>query len=381
MFRPVHSTADVRQAAAAQRRQLLRVLLDGRTAGGWLPRSLKPEEKPQERGLDTVDVWTSSQAIWAVLHMPDASNDEVRPFLPGLEAPFAEHVAIEANGVKYGWRPRPGWPNTIALPALETASALARALGRPGLLSDAERRRVEAHFAYTQEVLKVYRPLETGGWNVFPNQLDLAIHEPYTTTIALMALLEARAAGLPWEGSRERRDALLKATAQWLIAHYDADANPPGWHGIDQSAYDILDGLTLQLYAVLLRAEEEAGIQLPAAMLEQIPRRLASCAGRGLDFPTSSGEFSADITDHEGKRLKVKEQVRLLWHPWAIDAAARWLKHAEQHGGAPEDDFRVRRALGHLVIDLGDDAVRRAGQDWTFLAAELLYGLDSVAPE
>jgi hypothetical protein len=40
----------------------------------------------------------------------------------------------------------------------------------------------------------------------------------------------------------------------------------------------------------------------------------------------------------------------------------------------------VRRALGHLVVDLGDEALKRAQRDYTFFASEDLYGLDGIKP-
>jgi hypothetical protein len=49
------------------------------------------------------------------------------------------------------------------------------------------------------------------------------------------------------------------------------------------------------------------------------------------------------------------------------------------------DDFkywsfiRYSRALGHLVVDLGDEARKSAQGDYTFFASENLYGLTVIA--
>ena len=40
----------------------------------------------------------------------------------------------------------------------------------------------------------------------------------------------------------------------------------------------------------------------------------------------------------------------------------------------------MRRALGHLVVDLGDEALKRAQRDYTFFASEDLYGLARIKP-
>jgi len=49
------------------------------------------------------------------------------------------------------------------------------------------------------------------------------------------------------------------------------------------------------------------------------------------------------------------------------------------------EDFRCwafigRRAFGHLVVDLDDEALKRAQRDYTFFASEDLYGLDGIKP-
>jgi hypothetical protein len=222
--------------------------------------------------------------------------------------------------------------------------------------------------------------MEDGGWKMFPNQKELDLHNPYTTALALLALLETRKAGLPWDGSAERRDQLIQVTSKWLINKFDDDVEgkDPGWHGVSESANQIYDGLTLQIYAELLRAEAEAGIELPPEILTQIPLHLIRTVDRDLNFPVGSGEFSAPMTDHTGRDTVGKESIGFLWYPWAIDGCMRWLERAEKRGGPPEERVRVRRALGHLVVDLGPAAATKASTDWTFIGAELLNGLSDV---
>jgi hypothetical protein len=213
---------------------------------------------------------------------------------------------------------------------------------------------------------------------MFARQNQPELHNPYTTTLALLALLETRRAGLPWDGSIQRRDQLLKATAQWLISKFDENGDPPGWHGVSESANQIFDGLTLQIYAELLRAEAEAGLELPPQIVNQIPRHLISCTGRDLNFPVGSGEFSARVTDPSGREYVGKESVGFLWYPWAIDGCVRWLQRAEKQVRPNEEKVRIRRALGHLVVDLGPEAVSKARKDWTFIVAEMLYGYSDI---
>jgi hypothetical protein len=74
-----------------------------------------------------------------------------------------------------------------------------------------------------------------------------------------------------------------------------------------------------------------------------------------------------------GRRL-----IKYLWYPWVIDCSVRWLQYAEKQQLPKEQRVQVRRALGHLVIDLGDGALKRARGDYTFLASEDLYGLTAI---
>lgn len=381
VFRRVHSEEEIRAAATPMRRKLFDALRGGQTEEGWIAPSLRQNVKHE------LEWWSNSQALSALFSVPDAKFDgldvgqTLQAFTPALEFPFAPGAPIEINGVRYGWISHPGDTHTQAEPAIWTTIAHAKALGRPGLLQGEARKRAEEHLAYAQEVLKIYHPLETGGWNMFARQKELSHHNIYTTALALLALLETRSAGLPWEGSTERRDQLLKSTAQWLIDTYDDKSNPPGWRSTSESTYEILDGLTLQIYAELLRAEAEAGITLPPQMLNQISVYLQSCAQRDLNFPVASGEFSELIIDREtGKDSSDREAIGFLWYPWAINGSVWWLRRAEKMGAPAEERVRVRRALSNLVVRHGEEAAQKASSEWTFQAAETLYALSVIAP-
>ena len=379
VLRRAEKMEEISRAASPMRRRLFDVLSAGRTTRAegddhWIKQTLKPGGKWER------ETWSHSQALFGMLLMPEATDDELRALLPYLEQPFAPGVAVEKNGVKYGWISHGNDTDTLAEPALWTTAALAAALARPRLLKPDERERMLTHLNYTQEVLKLYRPLEDGGWNMFPRQKVADEANPYTTTLALLTLLEMRRAALPWEGSETRRDELLAQTARWLIDKYDDTSGSPGWHGTGEAAYETFDGLTIQIYSLLLRAQEEAGVGVPPAIMAQIPRHLARMDGRDFNFPIGRAEFAAVCLDHENREYAGKESVGFLWHPWAIDAAERWLRWAEKNASAPEDRVRVRRALGYMVVDLGDEAVKRATGEWTFIPAETLYGLTGIKP-
>jgi hypothetical protein len=62
--------------------------------------------------------------------------------------------------------------HTQAEPALWAASALAVALGRPGLVAGEQRARFEKYLAETHSILKTYEPYDgDSGWNILPNEL------------------------------------------------------------------------------------------------------------------------------------------------------------------------------------------------------------------
>jgi hypothetical protein len=371
VLRPARSNAEIRAAASSMRRDLLAALETGRTAENGIASSLKPS------GGKTLEYWSNAQALCAMFTAPELSDAEAQQFANGIEIPF-QAAAIEGDGRKYGWVAHPNEDRTQAEPAMWTAAALANALGRPGFLTGEARERALKHLSYTQEVLKTYRPSDAGGWNMFPNQDDPSQNNVYTTALALLALLEARKANLPWDGSVEKRDQLLNATAQWLTERYDDKARSPGWRTASETGEETIDGLTLQLYSELLRAEAEAGFALPARMTDQMPDYLAKCGDRNLNFPSDSGEFAAPFTDHLRKHYVAREALGFLWYPWAINAAQLWLLRAEKHGAPMEEQVRVRRALGQLVVGLGGEAVQKYKSEWTFQAAETLYGLSSI---
>jgi hypothetical protein len=373
VFRPSYERAEIARAASPQRRALFDVLAANRTETNWLKASLNPNAK-----LET-EVWSHSQALAGMFRAREATHEELRALLPVLWRPFEPGTPVERGGFKYGWASHQNDTDTVAEPALWTVAAIAAAAARPNLLTHDERALALARLAYTQEALRVYRPLDDGGWNMFPGQRDAGNASPYTTTLALLALLELRRANLPWEGSAERRDEMLRKTAQFLIDRYDTTGDQPGWRGINEGADEIFDGLTLQIYALLLRARAEAGIEIPDPVMRQIPRHLAECAARPLDYPVERAEFSAVCVDETGRQFTGKEGVGFLWHPWAISAAEAWLRWAEGRADVPEEDrVRVRRALGHMIVRLGPEATRRATSEWTFIAAETLYGLSTL---
>ena len=216
---------------------------------------------------------------------------------------------------------------------------------------------------------------------MLPSQKDPNRHHLYSTTLALLTLLQAHEAGLPWEGTTEQRDHLIRQTAQWLVERFDPKGDPPGWRGTSEDTLQIYDGLTIQIFTELLQTQKALpDFKIPPMILDEIPRQLGLFAKRDLSFPVNGGEFFAQYTRFDGTEGVGRRLIKYLWYPWVIDCSVRWLELAEKQQAPKEQRVQVRRALGHLVVDLGDEALKRAKGDYTFFASENLYGLTALDP-
>jgi hypothetical protein len=229
-----------------------------------------------------------------------------------------------------------------------------------------------------QAAALTFRPLETGAWNIFPRQKRPERHSPYSTSLALLMLLETRAAGLPFAGSVARRDEILARTAAFVGESFLPDGAVPGWRRTADPNDTVSPGLTFQNYALLLRAERDAGIPLPPAVAAALPDALERLARVSMAQPPDAGEFAADFVDHEGRADRKTEMINMLWYPWAVLACRGWLERDARLPGPAAHRFRVRRALGHLVVDHGGDAFVEATKGYIFVASETLYAFSDA---
>jgi hypothetical protein len=372
LFRRVQPDSAIRATAARLRGELLNVLRQ-RLEQNWI--SAAPPNVNR-----TSEIWAHSQALFAIFRMPDYAEAQ-REFLPALEAPFASSLEINEPHRRYRWIDLDGVEYDKSTPVLWIAAAQGAALGKAKLLEGSDREAILKHYEYVQNILKDYHPTNSGGWNMLPSQKDPNKHHLYSTTLALLTLLQAHEAGLPWEGSAEQRDQLIRQTAQWLIDHFDPKGEPPGWRGMSEDTLEIYDGLTIQIFAELLQTKQALpDFVIPPAILNEIPRQLALFARRDLSFPVNGGEFLAQYTRFDGNEGVGRRLIKYLWYPWVIDCSGRWLELAEKEQLPREQRVQVRRALGHLAVDLGDEALRRAQRDYTFFASEDLYGLAGIKP-
>jgi class 3 adenylate cyclase len=378
LLRPVASDVEVRASADAQRRRLTGLLMGSRTPEGWVPSAFGVAERDP-------DLWSIAQSTYALFQAPHLSVAELRSLLPAVRVFFEPGRLVIRDGEPDGWNPHPGDTHTEVEPTLWCVAMVASALRRPGLLAAEERPEFERYLSTAQRAAMVFHPLEGGAWNIFPRQKDLARHSPYSTTLALLALLETHAAAQPWNGSVELRDRLLADTAAFLVRLYEPAETPAGWRRTADASDKVSPGLTMQILAELLWAEKAAGIHLPGHLVAAIPGHLLERADRGVAEAYDMGEFRTAFMKRDvasGKDVEVShaEGINFLWHPWAIECAVRWLERARARGAPRIDEVRVRRSLGQFVVDKGDEAVRSASTGAVFVASETLIGLSRVPP-
>lgn len=369
LLRRVPSEALVQEKARDLRRQLSNLIDSRRDGERFYPGASR----------ESFVIWTHSQIAFAVLSVPDEEAQDARALVPLLSTPFTSDTRIERNGVKYGWPAEKGAISAIAPPAFWTAMSLVVAFRKNAFPTEDARVKALQDLAYVESVLSLYHPDDSGGWNLFADQVNPGQHDVYAATLALMTLLEVKRSGLPWEGTVERRDQLIRRTFDWLIGRFNNRAQPPGWSSGNQSISGAWEGLTLQIYGRLLDAQSEMGIAIPNEVAEQIPRHLAGIPERQKEFANDGGEYAVEIK-RPGEEVKIQENIYFLSYPWAIDCTARWLRSEHARSVPPEDRLAVERTLAHLIIDRGDEVIPKVLDAGTFYAAEALYGLSSVVP-
>ena len=380
--RPVHGTSDVQATAVRLRSALVGELLDR-----WRQRAWHfPVFDVTSTSKTLPDVWLASQSATGALRPGTAATRQSAADMTAIfDEAFLPDVPIETGGQPRGWRIGHYLPSGNQIIGSGTASGagfwltagLAVTLARGDLVSETERPGALARLTQAQAVVDTCYGND-GGWNFFPDQFEPEAHSTYASLLALLALLETRAAGLPWNGSLEKRDMLLQSTAAWLIARFDERSNPRGWRGSPTDTGIPVDGLTLQAYAELLRAEAEAGIQLPDGIVDAIAVQVPALVERPADYPIVNKTYFRPYRRADGLVMDGQESMYYAWHPWAIEMSSWWIRRLERNQAPREELVTARRALGHLVVDLGDEIVEGMLDGVAYPIAETAYALAIV---
>ncbi|MBL8797923.1 MAG: protein kinase [Planctomycetia bacterium] len=370
----VYTPAEMRASAITVRRALFGLLAKHQTPAGWFPANIDP------RAPVEIEVRSHARTLAALLRSPDVDNDELRRYLPALELPFTPGHGIEVDGVKLGWRSHGDVNYPQADSALWLVTALALALGRPGLIPDEDRPRFEGHLLAAQQVLRHYRPPKfTGGWNMFARQKDMHRHSVFTTALALRTLCEVYKADLDWEGSPKVRDELLRTTSRWLAEQYRGQSEPPGWSPTNDAVGGVDQPLTLFVYSALLHANVEFGCQVADEMRDDIEDALDRIMHIHLiEHDHATVETTYIFLDPQGKERLVDEVTRFSITAWAIEACIHWFQGVVIHREKPEDIARLHRVLGRVLVGGSKELATVGVEDRTFVPAERLFGISCV---
>lgn len=376
ILRRVPADEEVLARVRQLRGRVIEAMVQAKAGDGWLYQSLNREQQ-EELPHDTC---AHAQGVFALGRSQEHGVWDDAMLMESVLRPFVPQAGKELSFFEEMFHPPvPSLKPIDSCGAFWCINMLADSYNNPAPIPAARKQEVMEHLVEVQEVLEFYR-VDGGGWRMFPGAQQSAPPNAYSTVLALQALLECQKAGLPWLGSVEKRDELLDATAKWLQAQFHQGAKAAGWRGTGENRYEVFDGLTLQVYATLMRARNEAGIAMPPHILQAMENHLISCAFRAPTFPVASGEFESEILIN-GNQILRKEAYRFLWYPWSLMAIEEWLKWQKNTEQPPEKIVRMRRARAHLVMEIGDEIVTTVDNNWLFIAAETLYGLSPVATE
>jgi hypothetical protein len=374
VFRGNPSAADIGASAATFRRSLCEDLADVQESNGWFEHARDPSPKG--------DPWLTGQCLCAWLKAPESTPEQLARAVAALDSMYSDEckdrgLRIERGDRLYGWTS--AWKSyTIAEASLWTAAATSVALARPGLLDAAQRERFLAHSLYVQEVLDTYLADEvTGAWDPFPDQAESDDHSNYTATLALIYLLETHAAGGEWHGSRSRLEQLLKATAERLVQVERVSGDVPhrlGWGIRNRFMSGTLPCLSVQIDALLLRAQREGHIKLEPALVRRMENRVLRLATRS-PLAEDTGVFGQAFTNHEGVFFpsQERESITFLAFPWIV-ACSRELMLLPKVDPAAEPRVRYRRLLAALLAD-ERTTVLETSRELLWKGAEVLYAL------
>jgi len=342
VLRPVASNAQLVASASGLREQIL--------ASNWayITKNWKTEFVAGPH--NSLDVWSTAQYAAANLHARSRRAD-ARVYLGYLETAFAPGVYRYGQGHEplgwYGYSDPAPWPE----PPLWMSTAIAEALAYPQLLRSGERATWLERLRLSQRGADAFGPHGDNHWDAVPHEDDATEYDTYAAAIALLATLGAKDAGLGWDGSTTRRDAVARATAGWFVATWLPDGQPfPRWNP-QHERVDIADygGLTLQIYGELLRARKAGYVDVPPPMLAAIERRLLALNDAQLEGDRSSVNFREHFKNGRGQDQFSVHDITFPLLPGAIECSARYLLYLEEIGAPRERTASIRRVAARLL--------------------------------
>jgi hypothetical protein len=304
--------------------------------------------------------------------MKNQTADEKQFLAAALESRF-QPSATDWVGTVGGWRTRPDTQHFQAEPALWTLMALARILQDKSVGDTESRSRLTTRARDIQKYLSDNRFFVTNvdqlAFNVVANQQDPQSHSAYTTSLALLALIEMRRAGLAWDQTDP--DVMIRGILEWFNARYDE--RQQGWSSIDgDTDVDLPDeAVNLQIMATMLEAYAELQLELPAELLSRVDDHLTLLAhSEPADSEARATPLSIGSTNETSDN---EVRISFLGRPAAIRLCRQWLRTVSPTA-EPEDKVRVLGLMQKLSTDL-DGTLRIDREALTFKSAEMLLAL------
>jgi hypothetical protein len=291
------------------------------------------------------DFWAHSQAVTAIFRSAKSLSQLPIALHNSPDLMFSEGAKVGPNAL--GWKGQDGESFTRVEPALWALSAVALKHRKGGKVS-------EAYYRYLTSVLHHYYA-GGGAWNLGPDQQPGGDHSVYESALAAMALLDARAAGDKIEINGETLDQVLEFTARWLVRQYVRVGNFRGW-GDGEDAHIISYALSSQVYAVLIRADLEAGVPLDPAIYYEAGLHVSDYRKTPLEHV----RFTAVYASPEGGKIDVQTLVSLEPISRTVECAALWLQRAARDGNKGPQERLVQKILDSLVYHDGDATVQAA---------------------
>jgi hypothetical protein len=338
---------------------------------GWIRSTSNPAEP-------FIDHWGHAEGVCALLRSSLDRNDARRP-AEGLWMLFAPDLRVECAGRKYGWTS--GDPINKDIIRVETVlwagSGLA-ALAAKGLtnLDPWTDSAFEESVRYVQESSLVFRNDASSGWRIYPDTSDASV---YATVLSTQMLMDLRDARVSWPGADDL-NTLIRRSLEWLISQYHSDGGAmPGW--IEGAEVQTTPGLTVQAYAILLRAQARGDIQIPRPMMnavvELVKSKFQDNVPAGLTDSTAQYKDVVYLSPKDGTQVHPAPTTRFVWYPWAIECVARWLDLQPDHRAALNDSM-VRRTLT-VLLTTEREVYLKKNPFLTFRYSEMLYALGSLS--
>lgn len=365
LFRPLYSDDEIQAKASSLRRQLISAVMANATSEAlvYSPPNVDP---------GNIDPWSSAQVLAGLGATADLEAMRARCLLDGLKYLLEKSAVRDGEGQPIGWRFLPQHP-PIGIATAWMADATAMAHKHISVYDQSQRGSLESMTSQIVGIAEIYASPDSQGWFLYPDEAVPERRNCYVAILMLQALVSFEETGLVWN-TNERHRELARKTADFLIKQYDNG----GWRRAnDDHDPGVAEGMSVQGFCALLRAERSGIVQLPDEILTRITEHLLECSDRYATYENSNAEFEHLVLE-QGQPRPYRELVTFLWYPWSVQCACLWLERAKRLGARSEDVVGVRRALGHMVITLGDEIVADGVKSPPHVAGELLYALAAI---